>query len=134
MKINGYEIGPGANLEDANLTYTNLEGANLEGANLTHANLKGANLTDANLEGANLTDANLKGANLTHANLKGANLADAGPSTAEKAAYWGIAIPSWRDTAAIDEREALKKLKVALRKLKSAKLTGATMPDGSIHK
>ena len=92
MNVNGYEIGPGANLEGANLTYTNLEGANL-----------------------------------THANLKGANLADAGPPTAEKAVYWGIAIPSWRDTAAIDEREAL-------RKLKSAKLTGATMPDGSIHK
>ena len=90
---------------------------------------------DMNVNGYEIKPrAELAGANLTGANLKGANLADVGPLTAEKAAYWGVAIPSWRDTAAIDEREALRKLKVAHRKLEGANLTGATMPDGSIHK
>ena len=128
MKVNGYEIRPGANLKGAKLT-----GANLAEADLTGANLTGANLTRANLKGANLADANLKGANLTHANLEGANLV-AGPPTAEDFAYWGIEIPPWRDRVAIEEREAVKKLEVALRKLNSANLTGATMPDGSIHR
>ena len=36
MKVNGYEIKPGANLKDANL-----EGANLKGAKLRYAILKG---------------------------------------------------------------------------------------------
>jgi hypothetical protein len=44
MKINGYTIQPGANLEGANLAGANLAGANLEGANL-----EGANLTRAEL-------------------------------------------------------------------------------------
>ena len=55
MKVNGYEIGPGANLWGANLASANLEGANLEGADLWYANLRGANLWGANLWGANVT-------------------------------------------------------------------------------
>ena len=61
MKINGYEIKPGAILEGANLRYANLEGATLEDANLKGANLEGANLYRATLEGAYLYCANLKG-------------------------------------------------------------------------
>ena len=37
--IEGYLIGPGADLTDAFLTYENLDGAVLSGANLTGANL-----------------------------------------------------------------------------------------------
>ena len=79
LKVNGYTIKPGANLEDANLADANLADANLADANLTCANLTNANLADANLTGinlfgANLTNANLTGANLTNANLTGANL------------------------------------------------------------
>ena len=40
--VNGYEIGPGADLWGANL-----RGANLRGANLRGANLRGADLQDA---------------------------------------------------------------------------------------
>jgi uncharacterized protein YjbI with pentapeptide repeats len=45
MKINGYEIKPGAYLRGADL-----EGADLEGAYLVGANLVGANLTGTILE------------------------------------------------------------------------------------
>jgi len=54
MKVNGYEIKPGANLESANLRGANLESANLESANLLGANLFGANLESAKLDGANV--------------------------------------------------------------------------------
>ena len=79
MKVNGYEIKPGADLRCANLEGANLEGAylrdaNLEGTNLSGANLEGADLRYANLRYANLYRANLSGANLDGANLDGANL------------------------------------------------------------
>jgi uncharacterized protein YjbI with pentapeptide repeats len=46
------EIGPGANLRDADLS-----GADLLGADLSGANLIGANLYVANLTGVKITDA-----------------------------------------------------------------------------
>jgi alpha-tubulin suppressor-like RCC1 family protein/uncharacterized protein YjbI with pentapeptide repeats len=49
--INGYLVGPGANLSGANLTGANLSGVNLTGANLTNANLSGTDLTGAILTG-----------------------------------------------------------------------------------
>jgi uncharacterized protein YjbI with pentapeptide repeats len=52
VEVNGYEIGPGANLTGANLTGADLTGANLREANLAGANLAGANLREANLRGA----------------------------------------------------------------------------------
>ena len=39
VEVNGYEIGPGANLTGANLTGADLNGANLTGAHLTRATL-----------------------------------------------------------------------------------------------
>ena len=50
MKVNGYEIKPGANLRYAKLYGAKLEGANLDGANLYGADLKGANVTGTILE------------------------------------------------------------------------------------
>ena len=70
MKINGYEIKPGAYLVGANLEGANLLGANLVGANLEDAYLEGANLVGANLLGANLRDANLDGAIVTETILE----------------------------------------------------------------
>ena len=43
--VNGYQIGPGADLPFANLRGANLRGANLRGADLFAADLRGANLT-----------------------------------------------------------------------------------------
>ena len=50
--INGFLIGPGANLKDANLFGFDLEGADLRGADLTRADLRGASIEQASLEGA----------------------------------------------------------------------------------
>jgi hypothetical protein len=78
VPINGYLVGPGANLQNANL-----QGANLAGLNLSSANLIGANLISANLQGSNLSSANLYGANLGSANLRSANLRNANFTSAE---------------------------------------------------
>jgi uncharacterized protein YjbI with pentapeptide repeats len=66
MKINGYEIKPGAILYGANLRGANLCSADLSGADLCSADLSGANLSGANLSGAYLS-----GTNLRHADLSG---------------------------------------------------------------
>ncbi len=90
--VNGYLIGPGADLAgatltgaalsgvdlaDANLGAAILNGANLGGATLTGASLTGASLSGTNLDGANLTSATLTDATLTDADLAGANLTTA---------------------------------------------------------
>ncbi len=69
--VDGYLVGPTANLLNAQLAGTNLAGAVAYGANLSGANLSGANLSNANLtfdtfsSASNLSNANLSGANLT---------------------------------------------------------------------
>jgi uncharacterized protein YjbI with pentapeptide repeats len=60
--VDGYLVGPGANLSVANLSGANLPFQNLSAANLRGANLRGAFLGGANLEGANLTSADVTGA------------------------------------------------------------------------
>ena len=60
MCVDGYLIGPGADLVGANLSDANLTGADLAGADLTGANLSETNLTDADFTGADLTNDNLK--------------------------------------------------------------------------
>jgi uncharacterized protein YjbI with pentapeptide repeats len=82
LTINGLNIGPGANLVNADLkgaglARVNLKGADLRGADLSRASLVSANLTDANLTGANLSGAILSSAVLTSTNFKGANLTNA---------------------------------------------------------
>ena len=79
MRVNGYEIKPGANLycadlRGADLYCADLYGADLRSANLYGANLYGADLRSVNLSGADLRSVNLSGANLHSANLTGANL------------------------------------------------------------
>ncbi len=51
--VNGYVIGPGADLYG-----TDLRGAHLYGTNLRDADLTDANLRDADLRGTHLDDAN----------------------------------------------------------------------------
>ena len=75
--INGYLVGPSANLSYANFTGENLSGLNLVGATLYGTTLSGANLSGANLTDANLTDANLSGADMTYATLSGTNVSGA---------------------------------------------------------
>jgi len=56
-EVNGYMIGPGADLRRADLF-----GADLEGVDLNEANLNEANLYEADLGGALLSGVNLIGA------------------------------------------------------------------------
>jgi uncharacterized protein YjbI with pentapeptide repeats len=99
--VNGYLVGPGANLSGANLTSANLESSFLESADLTNANLLNANISRSDISGTNLRTAKLegvksgsvrgvgflppgwklikgyligKGADISKANLSGANL------------------------------------------------------------
>ena len=94
-----------ADLSYADLSDTFLHKIILEEANLEGANLKGANLLQANLRGANLREVNLIGADLSGSDLSGADL------TGAKVGFQN-------------------KIMV---KITAVKLTGATLPDGSIH-
>ena len=75
--VNGYLIGPGVDLKDANLSGVDLRGANLEGANLQNADLEGSDLGMASLIGCNLDGVNLSGALLNGVRLSDANVAPA---------------------------------------------------------
>ena len=74
--IDGYLIGPGADLTGMFLTYNNLDGAYLSGANLTGANLGVTTLIGATLTGAperyNSDRCDLTNATLTNATLSSA--------------------------------------------------------------
>jgi uncharacterized protein YjbI with pentapeptide repeats len=72
--VDGYLIGPGANLQGSSLVGANLAGAHLSGANLEGAYLLNATLTDADLSNAQMSEARLDGADLSDSNLSGANL------------------------------------------------------------
>ena len=72
--VNGYNIGPGADLRKAKLRYTNLRYADLRGADLRGADLEGAYLQDALLNDANLEGATTYLAVFAEADLTGANL------------------------------------------------------------
>ena len=56
-EVNGYMIGPGADLRRADLFGADLEGVDLSGADLNEANLSGADLGGALLSGVNLIGA-----------------------------------------------------------------------------
>lgn len=86
--INGYLLGPGADLSSADLTNQNLAGLHLTGANLNGAALTGSNLTNANLENAILTGAILKNADLTGATLTGVTSAQITGTPSALPANW----------------------------------------------
>ena len=121
---------PNPDLSGANFQGADLKEKDLSGRNLSHANLSQANLTDGflhkvNLQGANLYKANLFRANLLEANLRDANLQETNLIGADL---------SGADLSGADLRGA----KVGTRdrllvKLVGTKLTGAILPDGTIH-
>ena len=75
--IDGYLIGPGADLTGANLTLSYLDDTDLVGANLTNAVLAHVHLKNADLYNASLTGADLTGSILTNADFTNANLTEA---------------------------------------------------------
>jgi uncharacterized protein YjbI with pentapeptide repeats len=125
---NGYLVGPGADLEDANLVK-----ASMAGADLIDSNLTGANISLVNLDGADLQNADLSGIDATDTNLAGANLADA---SMQKAAIYGTALQHASMPSA-----NLTDANIGQSNLQGANLSGATLtgitwtdticPDGS---
>ena len=75
--VDGYLVGPGANLSYANLSFKDLQGLNLSGANLKFANVAGANLHSVNLTGADFNFANLETTNFSAATLSGSSMGHA---------------------------------------------------------
>lgn len=72
--VNGYLVGPGANLEGADLSYENLDGVDFSGADLTNAKLEFASLVGAIFIGVSATGANFDGSNLEGAIFRDAKL------------------------------------------------------------
>jgi hypothetical protein len=72
--VQGYLVGPQANLAGARFTGAALLGPSLSGTNFTGADLSGLNLAGATLRNAILSNARLTGANLTGADLSNAVL------------------------------------------------------------
>jgi uncharacterized repeat protein (TIGR02543 family) len=132
--INGYLIGPGANLAGANLIYANLIGANLSGADLSGADLYGVNLSGANLSGANLFGANLSGANLFQTNLNDANLSDANLSgaTVDQTFLQGANLTSANLTGANMGGANLDNADLSNADLTGANLLSASLPGANL--
>lgn len=75
--INGYLVGPDANLNGAVLIGADLSHVDLTGAQMIGAQLAQANLAGTDLAGAELANADLTSANLTEADMAGANFSGA---------------------------------------------------------
>jgi uncharacterized protein YjbI with pentapeptide repeats len=74
LQVDGYLVGPTANLENANLTGADLSGMDLANATLAGGFLDTTDLAGANLQGADLYQTTLSGANLSGTNLAGTDL------------------------------------------------------------
>jgi uncharacterized protein YjbI with pentapeptide repeats len=130
----------GANFTDANLTLAIFQDADLSGANFSRANLQRAALYGAKLLGTNFVGANLTQAKLVYTKLKGASLREANLTNADLkfAEFQQVDLRNANLTSA-DLSNAdlsyanLSKAILTNTKLDGAILTGATMPDGSIH-
>jgi uncharacterized protein YjbI with pentapeptide repeats len=102
--VDGYLVGP-----EADLAGISLPGANLAGADLLVADLDGAYLSGADLDGANLEEAYLSAANLTNADLDSANLTAA---TLQGATITGATFTgaTWANTTCADGTNSNKHL------------------------
>ncbi len=127
---NTYQSPQQSDLSGQDFSRANLKGKDLSGRNLSYAKLNGANLSDAFmhkiiLRGADLSNANLFRANLLLADMKEANLQGADLIGADL---------SGADLRGADLRGArIRSGDRLLVKLIGANLSGAIMPDGSVH-
>ncbi len=127
----------GAYLREADLVRAKLSGAKLSGASFLVADLRGADLNGADLSQADLTHADLSGVNLSKARLWDASLNRA---ILERADLRDTDFKGGDDLDGANleladlSRANLKGAKITQEQLDQTKwLTGATMPDGSLH-
>lgn len=125
---NGYLVGPGADLDQANLVEASMAGADLADANLTGAqlslvNLKGADLQNADLADVDATDTDLAGANLAGASLQHAAI--------DGAALQLASMSSANLTDATIEQSDLRGAILTGATLTGITWTDTTCPDGS---
>jgi uncharacterized protein YjbI with pentapeptide repeats len=124
-------------LESINLRHASLNRANFVDVSMRNAYLTGADLTGADLTGADLTGADLRGVNLDSARRRGADLWNAKLGT-----Y--VFEDSYGDTSEIPTK--LRNVDLTDAYLEDAtgfanveleaqaySVSGATMPDGSVH-
>jgi uncharacterized protein YjbI with pentapeptide repeats len=99
-EINGYLVGPNANLMFAQLPGANLSNLDLRQISFQSANLKAADLRSSNLQGVvfGTTPNDQQGTDLSDANLAGVTLANAymGPVRAERANFDGAVFTGMR--------------------------------------
>ena len=112
--VNGYYIGPGADLKGADLSSADLSSADLSSADLSGANLTNAVLTNAVLTGADLTGADLGGADLSIASLSNASLT--------QTIFYGA-----------DLRGAVLSGKISDARLEGANLSGVNFENTDLH-
>ncbi len=110
----------GANFKEKDLSGKNFSNCNLQNADLSDAFLHRVNLSGSNLENANLFRANLLEACLTKACLRNCNLIGADLSGADLSG------------ADLTGAKVGTKSRILV-KLTGTKLSGAIMPDGTIH-
>jgi uncharacterized protein YjbI with pentapeptide repeats len=75
--IDGYLIGPGANLSGADLSGADLSNADLSGMNFSDADLTGVNFFGTDLSGGNFSGADLSGESFSVDDLSGGNFSGA---------------------------------------------------------
>ena len=132
--VNGYSIGPGADLRFADLSGADLSfadlrdarliGADLIGADLSGANLDNAELFNADLSFADLRDARLIGAYLIGADLSGANLNNADLFNAYLfGTIWSNVVSQSDYDAVVAERDAALAAQASAEAERDAKLT-----------
>ena len=107
--VNGYSIGPGADLAGVNLRFANLKDADLRFANLFNADLRFADLSGANLDNADLSGANLDNADLFNADLFGT--------------IWSNVVSQSDYDAVVAERDAALAAQASAEAERDAKLT-----------
>jgi uncharacterized protein YjbI with pentapeptide repeats len=130
----------GTDFSDANLNLAIFRDADLTRANFNRANLHKAAFYGAKLLGADLRSANLSGSKLVYAKLKGAWLRDTNLANADLkfAELQQVDMTNANLTSADLSNADLSYTNLTRAKLVGAKLdgtilTGATMPDGSMH-
>jgi Cu+-exporting ATPase len=120
-----------ANLISGPQPIVNLSEADLSQANLSHLDFSQINFGSANLSGANLSNAKFVGANFALANLDGANLnqTDCTSANLEEADLQGTSLFN----AVLDHADLFKAHNLQPTLYEARTLSGAKLPDGSIH-